>query len=975
MDLKSELQRTLGGSFTLEREMGGGGMSRVFLAQDAGLGRPVVIKVLAPELAEGLSADRFRREIQVAARLQHPNIVPLLSSGDASGLPFYTMPLVEGESLRARLERRGELPVREAISVLRDVARALAYAHSHGVVHRDVKPDNVLVGGDYAVVTDFGVAKAITEARAGGSATTLTGLGVALGTPAYMAPEQAAGDPATDHRADIYAFGILAYELLVGTPPFTGRSVQAVLAAHAIEAPTPIEAKRPAVPAPLAELVMQCLEKRASDRPQSAEELVRTLEGIASSLDSGDRAATVTPVAIHREPVPRRGLLLGGVLIVGLIVVAAVMLLPRLRGSAPLDQNLIVVAPFRVTSADPMVRGLREGMADLIGMKLTGSLRPVDQRAVLTAWRSAGGDETHEPDRRQMLGIARNLGAARLLEGTVLQTPQGTLEISGSLLDVRNPDRVSTARVAGAPVAVAALVDTLVAKLLILDAGEREANAATLAAIPWPAVQQFLIGQAAYRAGHYKQSTEAFSRAIDIDSTFALAGFQLWMSDGWTLTGVSGRGLRIARQNRDRLDSLSRIIVGTPGDDDTFGARSCSEVLQAREAAAAFAPDVPEAWYLLSDHIFHCGPQMEIPDVWERSLAGFKRALAIDPMYMPAREHLPYLYAELGDTAAALREIAGSDPTGDFAAVNIFWLTGRYEPFFAVADRASPVVSGFGALFAIWRGDVDVADTILGRVRSRSVTQRERSQAAEFEHLVAMDRGQPRRGSAAASAASRRPAAIVLDALFWDGDTAAAAAALPAAAAVARSRPAPDTENEWLDAQLAIGLHGISRRSVDAAREARAAIAAFRPGSPVRATTARNYVLLLDAQIAVLERAPSARSAIAAVDSALVRGEPGWRYFEPAGNLVVARLWEEMGEPRRALEAARRYRNGPDPWPFHSTRVRENARLAAIVGERDEAIKNYRLFLNLRAKPEPELVAERDAARRELDKLMRGVER
>src|SRR5919197_4054089 len=205
MDQRSQLQSALGSAYTLERELGGGGMSRVFLAEERALGRKVVVKVLPPELSAGVNAERFNREIQLAARLQQAQIVPVLTAGQVDGVSYYTMPFVEGESLRARLAREGALPIADVVSVLRDVTRALAYAHDHGVVHRDIKPDNVLLSGGTAVVTDFGIAKAISAARTSSNDTALTLLGTSVGTPAYISPEQAAGDPEVDHRADIYS--------------------------------------------------------------------------------------------------------------------------------------------------------------------------------------------------------------------------------------------------------------------------------------------------------------------------------------------------------------------------------------------------------------------------------------------------------------------------------------------------------------------------------------------------------------------------------------------------------------------------------------------------------------------------------------------------------------------------------------------------------------------------------------------------
>jgi tetratricopeptide (TPR) repeat protein/tRNA A-37 threonylcarbamoyl transferase component Bud32 len=284
MPLREELEKALGAAYRLERELGGGGMSRVFVAEEKSLGRRVVVKVLPPEIAAGVNVDRFRREIQMAARLQHPHIVPVLSSGEMDGIPFYTMPFVEGESARARLQRAGALSITEVIGILRDVAKALAYAHDHGIVHRDIKPDNVLLSGGSATVADFGIAKAIAAARTEGESAhaTLTQIGSSIGTPAYMAPEQAAADPSTNHRADIYSFGCMAYELLAGRPPFMAKTPQRLLAAQMGETPEPITGLRLDTPPALAELVMRCLEKDADNRPQHASNIVTVLETVTS---------------------------------------------------------------------------------------------------------------------------------------------------------------------------------------------------------------------------------------------------------------------------------------------------------------------------------------------------------------------------------------------------------------------------------------------------------------------------------------------------------------------------------------------------------------------------------------------------------------------------------------------------------------------------------------------------------------------
>ncbi len=288
-ELKDRLQTALGGGYRVEKELGGGGMSRVFLAEETRLGRRVVVKVLPPEMAAGVSVDRFEREIQLAAKLQHPHIVPLLTAGSSDDLLFYIMPFIEGESLRAKLAREGELPVAEALRILRDVLDALAYAHGQHVVHRDIKPDNVLLSGKHALVTDFGVAKAVAEST---GRNTITSMGVALGTPLYMAPEQAAADPHVDHRADLYAVGAMAYEMLCGRPPFAGVTPQAVLAAHLTDAPEPVTRHRTAVPDALNALIMRCLEKKPADRWQRAEELLPHIEAMLTPTGGTTPAGT-----------------------------------------------------------------------------------------------------------------------------------------------------------------------------------------------------------------------------------------------------------------------------------------------------------------------------------------------------------------------------------------------------------------------------------------------------------------------------------------------------------------------------------------------------------------------------------------------------------------------------------------------------------------------------------------------------------
>ncbi len=298
VDLLSRLQTAVGDTYAIERELGGGGMSRVFLAEETRLDRKVVIKLLPPEMGAGVNVERFEREIKLAAKLQHPHIVPLLTAGSEGDLLWYVMPYIEGESLRAKLAREGELPIGDAVRILKEVLDALQYAHSHRVVHRDIKPDNVLLSGNHAVVTDFGVAKAVSASTGESS---LTSLGVALGTPAYMSPEQAAADPHVDHRADIYAIGAMAYEMLTGRPPFTGTNAQQVLAAHMTNDPDPVTTHRGTVPPALNEVILRCLHKKPADRFQRADEMIPHLDAILTPSGGMTPTGTQPVQAIDYE--------------------------------------------------------------------------------------------------------------------------------------------------------------------------------------------------------------------------------------------------------------------------------------------------------------------------------------------------------------------------------------------------------------------------------------------------------------------------------------------------------------------------------------------------------------------------------------------------------------------------------------------------------------------------------------------------
>ena len=292
------ISAALGASYRIEREIGMGGMATVYLAHDLKHDRKIALKVLRPELTAAMGTDRFPREIHIIAQLQHPHIVPLYDSGESGGFLFYVMPFVEGESLRARLARSGPLSISETVRLLKEITDALAYAHARGIVHRDIKPDNVMLSGRHAAVTDFGVAKAVSAA----AGDNLTTVGIAVGTPQYMSPEQAMAEPVIDHRTDLYAVGVLGYEMLTGRPVFEAITAQQMLSAQVLEQPKDIRERRPEVPALLAEALLKCLAKNPAERWQSAEELLAQLEVIATTPSGGITPTTTRPITAATVP-------------------------------------------------------------------------------------------------------------------------------------------------------------------------------------------------------------------------------------------------------------------------------------------------------------------------------------------------------------------------------------------------------------------------------------------------------------------------------------------------------------------------------------------------------------------------------------------------------------------------------------------------------------------------------------------------
>jgi TolB-like protein len=631
----SVLPELLGDRYRVGRELGRGGMARVYLAHDLKHARNVAIKVIRPELSASLGHDRFLREIGIAARLRHPNIVPLFDSGKAGESLYFVMPYEEGPSLRERLED-GALPIADALGVMRDVARALAYAHEHGVVHRDVKPDNVMLSGGAAVVTDFGIAKAVSAARTDVSGPTLTQSGSAIGTPAYMAPEQATGDPSTDHRADIYSFGCLAYELFIGKPPFAGESMHLVIAAHLATVPEPVTLHRAEVPAGVAELIARCLEKSPAARPQSARELLDSLEGAATA-----GYATPSPAAAAAPRPAARALRWAGLALLATVISAGAYFATRGSGSAaPITLSVL---PFGNIGADSAITYVAEGLPDEVANEL--------MRVPGIQIKSRNGARFY---RGQLVvdvtEAGTRLGADYLVTGVVRQQGGGWI-LSVSLEQAADKSSLwgesfnfTEEGSAGAASAIAGRLTAALKNLFPNSIGSAPApvqNARTSNSEAW---RLYLRAQKQLdaRGQSFRQSAELFREAIRLDSLFAPAHAGLSMA-------------------------LALFPYFQPVPVDSVGEEILSSARRAIQLDSSLAqPHVA----LGSLHRFR--------GEWENTEAEFRTAIRLDPRHVEARvQYARYLLfvGRLREAMVQLRQARAIDPA---SALVLGWMSYGY---------------------------------------------------------------------------------------------------------------------------------------------------------------------------------------------------------------------------------------------------------------------------------------------------------
>jgi len=948
--------------YLLEHELGRGGMATVFLARDLKHDRLVALKTLHPEIAAALGTERFLQEIQLTARLQHPHILPLFDSGEAAGRLWYVMPYVEGETLRQRLAREKQLPVDDAIQIARNVLAALACAHDHGVVHRDIKPENILLERDQAVVADFGIAHAISVA----GDERLTATGLTLGTPAYMSPEQAAGEPRLDARSDIYSLGCVVYEMLAGEPPFTGPTPQAVIAKRLAETPTRLRTVREAVSESLEHAVGRALARVPADRFSTADDFAEAL--LRSGTDQTARRS-------------RRRRLIPGV--VAALIAIAIGLLVR-RPWSPgatriLDSNLLAVAPFEVLATD--LELWREGLVDLLSRSLDGAgpLRTVSPTLVIHRW-SGRADPVSAAE------LARRTGAGLALFGSLVRAGTDSVRLTATLLDVITERPIGEIELHDVSSRIDRLADSAAVGALRELGRVRPIGAVrqiALGARTLPVLRAFLRGEQFFRRTAWDSAMTHYERATALDSTFAVAWRRMGGVRGCGRIGFKGDplaleyGLRAGALNR-RLAPRDSLLVTA---DSLFGAlfqelgdpawrEHHSRLYATLNEAVRRYPQDPEIWYELGDALFHWPRTGQTAP--EQVMEAFDRAIALDSAFGPAYIHPIEIALRLDRPALARRYLGAylglnqTDPNSEGMEL-MAELLGE-PPWPAEVTRHLDTASTYVLFSALWvlRNHLDSSETVLRVARAFF--------ASRHTGEIVFDDSTMRRWGLARALAHRghlREAYAVGDALFpadfsYLGVLGAAPAPRVGAVFDQWLRDArPDGLSfELMGAQLAAPTWWALRSDTASLRQSARrweSIAGGSRGNPELGLWASYGAASSQAYLALARGdTAEARRRFAALPDSVCPCLPD--------RIMTARLLAAAGEATEAATVLER--SQPVGWdPFEPLWRLERGRVAERLGRTDEALRGYRYIADGWRHADPELrpyVAEARAATRRL---------
>ena len=973
-DQVAKLSAMLADTYEIEREVGSGGTSIVYVAQDLKHQRRVALKVLRPELTATLAADRFLLEIRIAARLNHPHILPLHDSGRAGEFIYYVTPFHEDETLRARLEREKRIPLAAVVTIARDIGSALSHSHARQVIHRDIKPENILLSGGEAIVADFGIAHALQEA----GDIRITQTGWAVGTKRYIAPEQALGE--IDARADLYSLGCVMYEMLSGEPPARVITPSRPAAIRRLKVgrtnslpPLPSD-----VPRRLAAIISRLLEPDPEQRFASADELLEALSALSRSSSDG-----------LRWPAARPRWAAAVLFIAGLVGAGA--LYARMNRPPRVAPGGVVVFPFMVRGSVDTTLVSPETLMELISARLTGDIGPrgIDPQIVRRHLNRTGGYELQVPEDRR-IAIGRSVGASAAIVGEAVGTNQ-VLTITGRWYSMGRSSTPAEVTVVGRPDNIVGIVDKLVAELLLRRANVPMHRLDSLMTRQPAALRLYLTGLESYRRGEYVDASKQFSEALRLDSTFALAALQLSSSLG--MVGDAGYGDRIAFavawKQRHHLPPRDQEFLNLRAGPRYPATSPVSEELVAwSKVVVDTSRAIPGRWearWFYGDLLFHHGPRVGNADAHLLARNLFERALETDSTLAPALEHVVELSILAQDSARALSAAAryfSADSTADDVPYMRWLVSAAFDQADGVRQTrlALPRVSqptllrissaaqlipldmetGFSAAQQIVRNAGEPLELYTARMNLRELLLNQ-GRPAQAERLG------PGPHDDVVVRASFEPFFRVVNALYWDADSASAARAVTARLPTARAsvaRPDSVRVGPMWDV-CALGLWELRQDSLRRIEDWIRTLNSFpRPfqGSralvPVCAATLR-------AELAHRRRLPTEMRELERLDSLVAMDWSTNAYIHLASTKTLETLFLARGDTARALTAVRRrtYIQGSVGITGLSTLLLAEGRLALATHDTSGALKAFNHYLTLRSDPEPRLIPQRDSVR------------
>jgi predicted Ser/Thr protein kinase len=950
--LLDEIRSSLAPRYRVERELGQGGMGTVYLAHDTTRDQPVALKMLRPELTSVIGRERFVREVNITSTLEHPNLLQLIDKGEANDDLFYTMPFVDGPTLRQRLMASGPLPIDECIELGAQLADAIAYANERGIVHRDIKPENVLLANGRALLADFGIAQVLTPEET----KKLTSSGITVGTAAYMSPEQVSRDR-LDARSDQYSLACVIYEMVAGDPPFAAKEQRAVLARHALDPVPSLISIRPTVPPALERVIMRALSKQPADRWPSA-------SAFATALRESMTAPLEEPLVTSQ----RRPLI---VIAVAAVVIAVLFLAWRQLGGRgiTLDDDVLAVLPLHVEGTPaPATSG--DAMAEAIRTRLTG----------IGDWRIVAPPPGQNPRGRgvtmsEARRTARRLRAGTVLTGTVLSTPGG-LAIDAVLTNVRDGRSLATIDRLTLPAdQLLSGLDRVALTLMARAIHEPEHRVPGLAARKPEALKDYLTGVVRFQHGQYREAIAAFQKAMANDTTFAIAGLMAYWAGILGGDATGGAGYLKALRHPEQLSAADARVLWAEAGPRASRPSNYSEWLRAWSRVADSLPNSRDAPLRLSQMLREWGGATGNSAAPIQSANLLRGLLASDSGFAPALEGLLELGPLLSDTSEIRRigEVyAARNPRADRRAYyqwRVAALT-RNQNRSALTDSVlttlrADELSSIIVHTQLDGGDLGDALSAVAELTRRARTPWESWNATRISRELAHNRGRvsdaPRWPSSSQFSVPIQPLLEVVQSLYWDGDSLAAARVVAERIPFADGPPPPPNagDGRYLD----VCTVGLWRAAAQDWARVRTAITRL---AGAQGTDRGGGVMFIPVCRAILDAVTAGGSNPEAetlelrhLDSLAASAPPTIGYIMFAANVTVARLKEGRGDISGALAAVRRRSFATDFGAIGlSTYLREEGRLAALAGDTAGARTAYAKYLALRSNPEPRLEDE-----------------